>query len=306
MTPPPVSNIPPTGPLIAENTVPDRVRECGSGSSGSGPGATLLVVKVLLVAVLVASVERLTVGITVSAFALLLLEYAGKRVVSSGSMESLLRRVSSHLGFNQNVRIQLKTSEVCEHSATELNRLISNVDEIEVVEGNEIDRELDSSMVMMEPLPLASSECKVRRSSRSGRFKSKMVKKLVPKKFRGSKKENRDNKQNEAESGSEVSSGLGEEEKFQSLEIEHECVDDDGDDGEVDGGGNGYGITYSKESPLEEEKKRIESVGVVNSGYSYTILVIITLVGLLVGRFPALILTMAWCCLLKIVKVLCR
>lgn len=298
MTPPPVSNIPPTGPLIAENTVPDRVRECGSGSSGSGPGATLLVVKVLLVAVLVASVERLTVGITVSAFALLLLEYAGKRVVSSGSMESLLRRVSS-------VRIQLKTSEVCEHSATELNRLISNVDEIEVVEGNEIARELDSSMVMMEPLPLASSECKVRRSSRSGRFKSKMVKKLVPKKFRGSKKENRDNKQNEAESGSEVSSGLGEEEKFQSLEIEHECVDDDDYD-EVNGGGNGNGITYSKESSLEEEKKRIESVGVVNSGYSYTILVIITLVGLLVGRFPALILTMAWCFLLKIVKVLWR
>ncbi|TKY72403.1 hypothetical protein E2542_SST01143 [Spatholobus suberectus] len=154
-----------------------------------------------------------------------------------------------------------------------------------------------ASELLLESCISEVSECKIR-GSRSGRFRSKMVKKLVPKKFRGSKKEKK-SKHNEGESGSEVSNAV-EEDKLPILEIqeEEEEEEDNGDKSsntkldEVD-----CGITCSY------DEKRVDRVG--NSGSSM-VLVMIALLGLLLGRVPALVLSMTWCCSMKIVRTLWR
>ncbi|KAJ1420881.1 hypothetical protein SESBI_14028 [Sesbania bispinosa] len=327
----------PSQPIEEESTervaVPGRVGECSSGS-----GMTMVVVKLLVVVVLVLSVKRLTIGITVSAFALLLLEYAGKRFVSclkpcsnaSVAIESLFQKLLLLLKANEESEPATVQSGGVESRSNSLE-----IDEIEVLEARSdigicselnslrgdmrcgfpqlVEDDDSSKGKVVEPWPCEVSESKFR-GSRSGRFKSKMVKKLVPKKFRASKKEKK-SKQNEAESSSEVSSGVGED-KLPCFEIEEEieklgkeeedrrnrlsmskleCIRDD----EVD-----CGITCSQVAGevviVSNEEKRVDRVG--NSGY--TILVVITLAGLVLGRFPALILTMAWCFLLKIAKAL--
>lgn len=292
------------------------------GETGIVSGSNMVVgvfVKLLVVLVLIASVKSFTVGITVSAFALVFLEYAGKRVVShrfgpvsnaNVAMEYLSKRVSSCVWFHK----LLQTKSNCEVSSVQLGSGSVSIDEIEVIEiksevgicceessfvdGHELDWDDSSIGISKVVEPCGISECKIR-GSRSGRFKAKMVKKLVPKKFRCSKREK---KEVEAESSSEVS-----EDKSHSFEIEEEEENNRVGEVVVD-----YGITCSQESLLakeevavtvmSDEKRRIDRVG--NSGYM--VLLVIALAGLVVGRFQALILTMTWCFILKIVKTLCR
>ncbi|XP_027338873.1 uncharacterized protein LOC113852721 [Abrus precatorius] len=318
-TPPPslsLSEIPLPTPELEPNAdeaaVSGRVGECGSGS-----GFNLVIVKILMVVVLLSTVKRVTVGITVSAFALLFLEYAMKRVVLSSNLKFFFQRVSDCVWFRKLLLLGLRLKqkkEVFEVGEGELSYDSLCINEIEVVEAKSevgVCGEWDSlsggvawgSSRMLEDdessCHYEASECKIK-GSRSGRFKAKMVKKLVPKKFRGSKKEKKEkgvSKQNEGESCSEVSSVV-EEDKLPILEIEEEVEEDVGKeakvgcmkDDEVDGG-----ITCSHE-------KRVNRVG--NSGS--IILVIIALAGLLVGRFQALLLSMAWCCLQKMVTSLWR
>lgn len=254
----------------------------------------ILVVKILMVLIVVASVKRLTVGITVSTFALLLLEYAGRRVVSGSVVESWL----------QKVRV-LKKERVPGSGFADLSQLSFSesflIDEIEVVSDLGICCEMrsvsgDVAAEMVEDCSShvleEASECKIKRS-RSGRFGSRMVKKFVPKKFRGPWKEKKDkgNKEIEDESGSEVSSAV-EEEKLTMLEVEEEDKNKDTEQDEVD---CGIACSYNE--------KRVARVG--NSGSSM-VLVMIALVGLLLGRFPALVLSLTWCCTMKIVRTLWR
>ncbi|CAL0301018.1 unnamed protein product [Lupinus luteus] len=282
-----------------EAGISGKVEECETGS-GLNIGVVVLV-KMFVVLVMIASVERLTVGITVSAFSLVFFEYAGKRVVSpflNAKMESLCKRVSvSGSGcvcWFQKL-LQLKV----EKGNSEVQSVqLGSIDEIEVVESKSevgifceegffVD-ENESSIKVMESCGI--SECKSKGSSRSGRFKSKFVKKLLSKKFLRSKKEKEVEKitkeVSEVESTSEVSSVI-DEHKLDSFEIEEEdsslligtkleCVRDNGV--EVN-----CGITYSQKS-----------------------LLIIALVGLVMGRFQALVLTITWCVILKFVKILWR
>ncbi|CAJ1963006.1 unnamed protein product [Sphenostylis stenocarpa] len=279
-------------PQIEQNdivSVPDQVAECSVN--------VVLVVRILMVLIVVASVKRLTVGITVSTFALLLLEYAGRRVVSCSAVES----------WFQKVRV-LKKERVRGSEFIEIPRLSFSedfsIDEIEVVsdvgiccEMRSISGHVESEMIEeCSSHVLEVSECKIK-GSRSGRFGSKMVKKLVPKKFRGSKKEKKDkmNKEVEDESGSEVSSAVGED-KLPILEIEEENKNTDkSSKTEQDEVECGIICSYNE--------KRVARVG--NSGSSM-VLVMIALVGLLLGRFPALVLSMAWCCMIKMVRTLWR
>ncbi|KAK7412830.1 hypothetical protein VNO78_04492 [Psophocarpus tetragonolobus] len=270
-------------------SVPDPITQHSSGAN-----LVVLVMKILVVLVFVASVKRLTVGITVSAFALLLLEYAGPRVVSFSAVESFFRKV-------------LKKERVLVTELAELSSEGLLIDEIEVVDLEAVTdvgicyemRSLstgdvtliqDCSSKVLESYPCEDvSECKIR-TSRSGRFRSKMVKKLVPKKFRGSKKEKKEttNKPNEGESLSEVSSAVEED----KLEIEG----DESSNTKLEEVDCGIGITCSHE-------KKVESIGNLGSSMVF---VMIALVGLLLGRFPALGLLMTWCCLMKIVRSLFR
>ncbi|KAK7332594.1 hypothetical protein VNO80_29347 [Phaseolus coccineus] len=277
-------------PRVEQNavaSVSDQVAECSVN--------VILVVKILMVLIVVASVKRLTVGITVSTFALLLLEYAGRRVVSGSVVES----------WFQKVRV-LKKEPVRGSGFTDLSQLTFSenflIDEIEVVNDVGVCREMrsisgdvasemveDCSSHVLEEV----SEYKFK-GSRSGRFGSRMVKMFVPKKFRGPGKEKKDKGNNEIddESGSEFSSAV-EEDKLPVLEVEEEDKNKDTEQDEVDCGI----ITCSY------NEKTVARVG--NSGSSM-VLVMIALVGLLLGRFPALILSVTWCCTMKIVRTLWR
>lgn len=240
---------------------------------------------------LIASVERLTVGITVSAFALLLLEYAGRRVVSFPVLAALFRKVL------------IPTKERVPDC--QLSREGFAIGEIEVVEPSTdlgiradvapalLSEDEPSSEVSVACLLDQVSECKTK-GSKSGGFRSRMVKKLVPKKFRGSRKEK---KEKESESGSEVSfSSALEDEKFPILEVELEEVEEE----------NLNGAKNSSNTKLDCGITRSYDVIRVGNSCSSTVLVMVALVGLLLGRFPALILSITCCCLIKIVRSLRR
>lgn len=305
-----------------------RVGEYGGGSGSKTVLAAILKMFVVVV-VLITSI-----GITISAFWFLYLENAGKRVVSClrpcsdanvGMIRCLAEKICSCVWFQK----------LCEGSESlivegENNIVMSELDvgaecssdslsfeEIEVVEKKsevvgvcfeETCMQEDSNVKVVDSCEI--SLCKIKDSSSSVKLKSKMVKKLVPKKLRGSKKDKREKKSKEGkdETNSEVDKSInfeieGEREGVQKVEVENgirsqpllknelEEVDD--------------GITCSRDSSLarvEEvamisDEKRIDRVG--NSGH--TILFVIALAGLVVGRFPAIILTTAWCFMLKIV-----
>jgi hypothetical protein len=267
MSNPPISE---TAAAGEESAAVDFVTVNKLGSA-IGSNSKMITVKMLTVIFLAASVKELTVAITVSAFALLFLENALKIVVSNIKPKSRF----------QKVLFRSKENEVCEPVTVlagdeiELLNLDSNLDsnycvndEIEVVEEK---NELENSL-------------KIRgKGNRSGRFKATMVKKLQ--KFRGSKKEK---KEEEKEKGiiniinKENISCVVDEEKEEIINIKNEVRDDD------------CGITRSRETI------------VVVGNSSYAILVMVVLVGLIVGRLQALILTIGWCFLVKIVGGLWR
>lgn len=288
--PPPPSPATPPSPHVPTVLTPkieqndDRVTECGHGFAVNG----VILVKILMVLALVASVKRITVGITVSAFALLLLEYAGKRVVLCSVVESWFQKV-----------VKRERAGEFGNELTQLSSQCLSIDEIEIVEmidvgvcGDVAPELLLEDCCSSKPCPIEDEifESKIR-GSRSGRFRSKMVKKLVPKKFRGCKKEKKGKQHNEGESGSEVSSVV-EEDKLPIIEIEQEEQE--------------FGVKLSNTVEVDcgiNNEKRVEKIG--NLGSSM-VLVMIALVGLLVGRFPALIFLMTWCCSVKVFKTIWR
>ncbi|OIW13920.1 hypothetical protein TanjilG_31809 [Lupinus angustifolius] len=296
----PISTIP---LVVSENDdVSGRVsdRECGTGVA--------VLVKILVVLALIACVERLTVWITVLAFALVFLQYAGKRVVSLFSNANVAKlnncasiegsvSVSACVSCFQKV-LQLNN---CEAQSVQLGSTTS-IDEIEVVESNcEESFFVDSNeldCVDESPIRVVKQcgiyEHKTKGNSRSYRFKSKLMKKFMPKKFLYSKKQ-KEKKRSievfETESGSEILSVLDEEES--SLLVTTKL--DYGKEEVIN-----YGITCYQKSLLGKEEVKIERDG--NSGF--IILVVIALVGLVMGLFSALILIITWCFILKLVKTL--
>ncbi|XP_058749420.1 uncharacterized protein LOC131622405 [Vicia villosa] len=271
-------DVPILNPMIGENTDESAV---GDSPPVEKPTSTFrskaIVVKTLTVIVLAASVKELTVAITVSAFALLFLENALKRAVSCLKPCSNASVVAIESRFSK-ILFRVKDNEIQQPVTVfnEVELLNLNHDEIEAVEEEKSEElgiccELEESMV---------SECKIKgKGSRSGRFKATMVKKLQ--KFR-SKRERK-----EEEKGiSNFNNNSYEDDKVEDKEaiiiIRNEVRDD-------------CGITYSTESIIAGKK---------NSGYA--ILVMIVLIGLIVGRLQALILTIGWCFLVKMVKVIWR
>lgn len=314
-----------------------RVGECGGGSGSKTVLASVLKMFVVAV-VLITSVKQLTVGITFSAFLLLFLEYTGKRVVSClrpcsdanvGIIKCLAEKFCSWVWFqklcegSESLIVEGENNIVMSELVVgaECSSVSLSFEEIEVVEKkSEVvgvcceetlccpEMQEDSNVKVVDSCEI--SQCKTKDSRNSVKLKSKMVKKLVPKKLRGSKKDKREKKSKERkdETNSEEDKSLNfeieeEREGVQKVEVENGIRSQlllKNELEEVD-----HGITCSQDSSLARmadvaltsEEKRIDRVG--NSGY--TILFVIALAGLVVGRFPAMILTMAWCFMLKIV-----
>lgn len=269
--------VPTPNSLIGENTDESAVGEAPPVEKlTSAFRSKAIIVKTLTVIVLAASVKELTVAITVSAFALLFLENALKRAVSclkpcsNASVVEIESRFQKILFRVKENEIQQPVKVFNEVELLNLNRCCVN-DEIEAVEEEKSEElgiccELEDSFV---------SECKIKgKGSRSGRFKATMVKKLQ--KFR-SKKEKKEEEKGMSNNNSYKENEV---EDKEVIIIRSEVRDD-------------CGIAYSRESIIAG-----------NSGYA--ILVMIVLVGLIVGRLQALVLTIGWCFLVKIVKVIWR
>lgn len=288
-------------PLIGEDTDDGAGDVAPVNKRRSSFRSKSIIVKILTVIILAASVKELTAAITVSAFALLFLENALKRVVSFlkpclnvfVSIESLFQKIPFHLKSKSVPVTVLDDGEI------ELLNLNSNCcvnDEIEVVEEKSelgiCRRELEDSSTK-ERVEEKYLKERIQFRSRSGRFKATMVKKLQ--KFRSFKREKKEeekgnqcnnvrldatnnNKENEIESCSDVSSVMYEEEDKQEVKNEIVC-----------------GINCTRE----------ESIIVVGNS-SYAILIIIALIGLIVGRLQALFLTIGWCLLVKMVRIIWR
>ncbi|XP_058734005.1 uncharacterized protein LOC131605695 [Vicia villosa] len=258
--------------LHANNGVEDSghgVNRVGKNNDGSG-SKTLLVtfIMMLVIVVSIASVEKLTVGITLSAFAVLFLEYAWKRVVLCSKPNVEINVVEAEFE-------EIKVVGVCSEETSSYD----DVFQLNSVKG---DKKLDYSE--SEEQEYHSNEkvvdsCHVSiKVSRRVKLKSKL-KKLLTKKLQSS--------------GKEVKEKRGKED----CSVEKDCEIKE----EVDNGSKSSLLHDVKLESMRvnSEKKRTERVG--NSGY--LVLFVIALVGLVVGRLPALILTMTWCFILKIVAI---
>ncbi|CAK8578137.1 unnamed protein product [Lathyrus sativus] len=259
------------GNLHTNNGVEDSghgVNRVGNNNDGSG-SKTLLVtfLMMLVIVVSIASVEKLTVGITVSAFALLFLENAWNRVVECSKPNVEFNVVEAKSCVTDSFE-EIKVVGVCPEETSSYDDVLQlNCSEIKEDHLNE--KVVDSCHV---PIKV----------SRSVKLKTKL-KKLLTKKLQSS--------------GKEVREKRGKEDGW-SYSVEKDCEVKEG----VDSGSKSpllHKVKLENMIVNSEEKKRTERVG--NSGY--LVLFVIALVGLVVGRLPALILTMTWCFVLKIVTI---
>ncbi|KAL5054660.1 hypothetical protein RYX36_035342 [Vicia faba] len=247
--------------LWATTDANDGVNDSGRGvnrveKNNDGSGSKTLLVTFLMMLVIVVSiarVEKLTVGITVSAFALLFLEYLRKRV-----------------------GIKVVEAESCVTDSFEEIEVVgvcSSKDDVLQLNCVKGDKKLDCSDSNEKVVDSCHVSVKV---SRSVKLKSKL-KKFLSKKLQSCGKEAKEKRGKEVEKDCEIKE-------------------------EVDSGSKSpllHNVKLENMMVNSEEKKRTERVG--NSGY--LVLFVIALVGLVVGRLPALILTMTWCFIMKIVTV---
>ncbi|KAF7842422.1 putative transmembrane protein [Senna tora] len=250
----------------------------GSGSDANKVIGALM--KTLMVLVVTLSVKKLTFGITISAFVLLFIEYAGKRVVSwlkpcSNARVScckILRNLASAT-TTKNREALLETSESKKSGSSFVQEIVEIV---ETGDGCDCEEESESEVNRFNGEKKKEDSQTKTKTIRSGKFKSKIVMKLVPKKLRGSKKEKRVRAKKETESSQ--CSEVEEEEEEDNGMSKLECIEEEEDD-EVD-----YGSTCS--NAAHEEEERIESsIGRVEDSESKSessiMLLLIALAGLI-------------------------
>lgn len=258
------------GNLHTNNGVEDsgygvnRVRNNNGGSGSKTLLVTFLMMLVIIVSI--SSVEKLTVGITVSAFALLFLENAWKRVVLRSKPNVEFNAVEAESSVTDSFE-EIKVVGVCSEETSSYDDVFQlNCSEIKEDRSNE--KVVDSCHVSI-------------KVSRSVKLKTKL-KKLLSKKLQSS--------------GKEVKEKRGKESWSYSVEKDCEIKE------EVESGSKSpllHNVKLENMMVNSEAKKRTERIG--NSGY--LVLFVIALVGLVVGRLPALVLTMTWCFVLKIVTI---
>ncbi|PON50303.1 hypothetical protein PanWU01x14_223890 [Parasponia andersonii] len=299
-----------------------------------GGGVLMAILKVFLVVVLALSTKKLVVGITLSAFLLLFVEYVGKRSVRflrpCSTMEvrlrSLMNWVFGFISFNKDVLVEEEEKRDNYVVMDELvdgseSKSYSN-EEIEIFELNinESKEEFSSTGPELEFLShdkkwsfLNTSKKEEKeamdgcgevlvldksKGSKRAKIKAKIIKNFVPKKLRGSnkgKKKSKDNN-NEVEASSDVSSNFEpEEQEDQRSESRKDSVN--GEISSLDEGLQSETELAIVSEEVEEEKGREERKG----NWVYLTLVLIALAGLFGGRIIALLLTISWCLMLKLI-----
>lgn len=285
-----------------------------------GGGILLAVLKVFLVVVLALSTKKLVVGITLSAFLLLFIEYVSKKSVPflrpcpemEVRLKSMIASFSGLIWFKKNEILPEEENCVVEPELVDGSESNSIIEEIEIFEPKE---EFLSTRAEVESLSssekkkeneamedggdkvLVLEKCK---SSKRAMIRAKIIKKFVPKKLRNAKKSKKMSKETnnvevETQSSSDVSC-------YYELEEQEEEQEDPRSESRKEGVNDeisslGEGLESGMELPMVSEDGREERKG----NWVYLTLFLIALAGLLGGRILALLLTISWCFTLKLI-----
>ncbi|KAG2249137.1 hypothetical protein Bca4012_087530 [Brassica carinata] len=320
-----VASLPPPPPLpasVTEDPAASKIDEsfvCDGGvtpenrndGNGGGGGCCVLMVvaiKVFVVAVLALSTKKLAVGITISAFALLFLEFAVPRVLTllnlcpnaQVRLDSLIRKL---IGTKK-----LESSPPPSSSSSKQERTRNNVS-YEIIETFQEPRDRIEETRVPEPPPEnqpAAEEREVltirdvvftKEKSKSAKLKSKIVKKIVPKKLRSYKKKKKLKKMKEKEEAEGVEIEIFEEGGEGSTTEASSLYSEDITESEVSeryeiGSNPPLLESYEEEEEEEESKRDLTKV---------MVMIVIALAGLLGGKVLAIVLTVSSCLLLRLV-----
>lgn len=305
------------GGLTAED------RNDGDGEDGvvrgGGGGCVLMVVafKVFVVAVLALSTKRLAVGITLSAFSLLFLELAVARVFTllnlcpdaQVRLDSLMGKL---IGKRRKETLEEEKSSSPTHERR--NKVTFEIieeprdysEEIHVLQSN-VDDSSSSTLEKAKPVVVAGErEVQTIRDvvfkkekSKSSKLKSKIVKKIVPKKLRSYKKKKKMKikEKEDEEEDVEVIEIIGEEEE--SVTEVSSLFSDERIGSEISERDEIGSIPPLFESCEEIEEE--EEEGSKGDLTKAMVLIVIVLTGLLYGKLLAIGLTLSSCLILRLV-----
>ncbi|XP_010439554.1 PREDICTED: uncharacterized protein LOC104722974 [Camelina sativa] len=301
-------------PPLVVSTIEDEslVPENKRGGGGGGCCVLMVVVfKVFMVAVLALSTKKLAVGITLSAFALLFLELAVARVFTllnicpdaQVRIDSLIEKL-----IGKRHKEKIEEEEVTTSSHDRRSKVSFEIveepreEEIRVV----VPQSDSNSLTLEKTKPVTEEEVEEKKEvqtirdvvfknekSKSAKLKSKIVKKIVPKKLRSYKKKKKMKmkEKEEAEAEGEVEI---EEEEGSLTEVSSLYSDDrvESESSERD--------DVSSNPPLLEEEEG-EEIGSKGGDLTKVIgLIVIVLVGLLIGKVFAIGLTLSSCLILRV------
>ncbi|KAG7546764.1 hypothetical protein ISN44_As12g020900 [Arabidopsis suecica] len=276
----------------------------GGNRGGGGGGCVLMVVvfKVFMVAVLALSTKKLAVGITLSAFSLLFLELAVARVFTYLNIcPDAQIRIDSLIDKLIGKRYKEKLEEEEESSSTHDRRNNVSSEIIEEEEIRVVPQSDSSTLEKAKPVVEEKKELQTIRDvvfktekSKSAKLKSKIVKKIVPKKLRSYKKKKKmkikEKEEEEAEVETEEEGSVTEVSSlFSDERIGSEISERD------DLSSNPPLLESCTE--IEEDEEEIGSKGDLTKAM---VLIVIVLVGLLSGKVFAIGLTLSWCLILRV------
>ncbi|KAG2244250.1 hypothetical protein Bca4012_023509 [Brassica carinata] len=308
----------PASNKIEDSLVGDGGVTSDGNSGGGGGGCCVLMVvaiKVFVVAVLALSTKKLAVGITISAFALLFLEFAVPRVLTllnlcpdaQVRLDSLIRKLIGE---------KKKPKEKLEDSPSSTRERTRNNVSFEIIETFQEPRDcIEEEARAPEPpenQPVAKEEERevltirdvtfTKEKSKSAKLKSKLVKKIVPKKLRSYKKKKKLKKMREKEEAAEgVEIEIFEEEGEGSTTDASSLYSEDITESEIS---ERYEI--GSNPPLLESCEEIEEEGEEEERAKgdltkVMVMIVIALAGLLGGRVLAIGLTVSSCLFLRLV-----
>lgn len=323
----------------------DEDEECIGMNSSTVIVAAL---KVFVVVVLALSTKRLALGITLSAFVLLFLEFVSKRLVCflkpcSKAKVMLNSMIQKNVPLEPNnfdkveSHNQLESFGVSESSVIDTIQSNSSIEEIHIADSKHgefsstrpqlefLSRETKFGSLDMEEIKTKAVEDsealveKHKHNSKRGRIKAKFFKYFMPKRLvRGSNK-GKKRKVYEKDSISEVSTSVeddkseshteqefkhhgkqpsqGSENRVLVLPSVEKVHEQKGVDSESSGFDGEKACKSRLDEPVADEKEGRGRKGILG----YPILFLIGLAGLMGGRIVALLLTIAWCLMLKLI-----
>ncbi|KAL5578235.1 hypothetical protein UlMin_019934 [Ulmus minor] len=315
---------------VGESESSDKKRHVVVEEFVGGSSVFLVLLKIFAVVVLALSTKKLAVGITLSAFLLLCLEYLGKHFLcffkpcsaAKEALKSMIRRVSISIPLKKDLSVEAEAEEeeVVLEELVDGSESNSIVEEIEILEPKIDIEEKGYSCEKTNVIEEGEILVEKNKSSKKGKIRAKLIKNFVPKKLRSSKKSK---KYKGNESSSDVSSyfeddASGKLEEQQEQEHEHRkqhpqesrnigskwvSVQEMFEKEDINYENCSFHGNLEVEMELEvvgveegrEERQR--SLG----NWVHLSLFLIVLAGLFGGRILALLLTIAWCVMLKLI-----